>query len=108
MSKCKYCGQEFEQFEHRDDKAYCDAPTCRSKYHQEIGRGYRGKVTQHLIHEDLPWVHPYRCEECGNGFSVNDYAERTGKRTPKYCSQACKQKAYRNRKKVSNDDEPED
>ena len=103
MNKCKYCGAEIEYWEHRDDKIYCDSPSCRSKYHQEVGRGYRGHATAHLVHKELDWVHGYSCEECGDGFSVNDYAQRSGERIPKYCSAKCKQKAYRKRKKVSND-----
>lgn len=98
MKKCKYCGSELP-FPRRDDSDYCDNPSCRSYLHQEIGRGYRGEITTHLIHEEKPWIHPYSCEVCGKGFEVNDYAERGGKRVPKYCSAACKQKAYRQRKK---------
>ena len=103
MKKCKYCGAEIEQFEHRDDKNYCDKSSCRSKYHQEVGRGYRGFATSHLLHKDLEWVHGYICLECGDSFAVNDYAERSGKREPMYCSAKCKQKAYRKRKKLLSD-----
>ena len=100
MKVCKYCGEELP-FPRRDDSGYCDNSTCRSKYHQEIGRGYRGEINHHMIHEDKPWIHPYTCEVCGIGFDVNDYAKRKGKRKPLYCSGACKQKAYRSRHKKS-------
>lgn len=96
--KCKYCGAAIDG-KYRDDRTYCDKSTCRSKYHQEIGRGYRGNVTEHLVHENLQWEHPFACIECGDGFSVNDYALRSGKRVPMYCSAKCKQKAYRRAKK---------
>lgn len=99
MKHCKYCGAEIESSEYRDDKTYCDSSTCRAKYHREIGRGYRGDVTEHLVHENLLWQHNHACAECGSTFFVNDYAERTGERVPLYCSAKCKQRAYRKRKK---------
>lgn len=98
MNRCKYCGEPLP-YKRRDDSAYCNHPSCRSKYHQEIGRDYRGTVTHHLIHEEKPWIHPHTCEQCGVGFDVNDYAERGGKRVPKFCSQKCKQKKYRDDQK---------
>lgn len=96
--ECKYCGAKLNR-EDRDDRTYCDKSTCRSKYHQEIGRGYRGGVTHHLVHEDLSWKHPHTCDQCGKFFFVNDYAQRSGKRVPRFCSSACKMREYRGRKK---------
>lgn len=45
----------------------------------------------HKILEEL-----LRCQECGAGFG------RVSKQKPKFCSNACKQKAYRTRKKNDN------
>ena len=102
--KCKYCGQQttWKNID-RADQAYCrDKSSCRSKYHQEIGRGYRGNVTHHLIHEEKKHIHDHTCAECNEPFEVNDYAQRGGKRIPKFCSAKCKMRDYRRRKKQAN------
>ena len=97
MTKCKYCGAEIDG---RDDISYCrDNATCRSLYHQESGRDYRGDYVSHLVHEIKPHEHGFDCAVCGKEFAVNDYALRGGERAPMYCSRACKQKAYRQRLK---------
>lgn len=94
---CKYCGAKLGKS--RLDKTYCNHPTCRAKYHQDVGRGYRGDVVYHLVHKELAHEHEHKCLCCGQQFEVNDYAERGGKREPMYCSAKCKQKAYRDRKR---------
>jgi len=46
-------------------------------------------------HKDLPHFNCKDCEQCGNQFWYNDYAERGGKRTPKFCSSRCRTRHFR-------------
>lgn len=78
----------------RDDKHFC-SDACGAKYHRDNGSPH--------IHVDLPKQQPRNCEVCGAGFYTNDYADREGQREPLYCSGACRQKAYRLRKKLKKD-----
>ncbi len=86
---CWQCGTEF--IATRDDHHFC-APKCVAAY-------YRDHQNPEYIHAEKAHEHVHFCEECGYPFIVNDYAQRGGKREPKYCSTACKQKAYRKRAK---------
>jgi hypothetical protein len=74
----------------RDDKHFC-GDACKAQYHRENGSPH--------LHVDLPKQQARNCEVCGTGFYTNDYADREGLREPKFCSPACRQKAYRLRKK---------
>lgn len=75
----------------RADKSFC-GPIC-------VAAWYRLRDNPPPIHEEKFRVHWFTCEQCFEDFQVNDYANRGGQRTPKYCSNACKQKAYRKRNK---------
>lgn len=90
---CINCGASFETG--RGDRFFC-TPKCVAQY-------YRTHDNPPNIHSQKAhrWAHV--CEQCGNGFEVNDYAERGGQREPKYCTRACKQKAYRERGKDTQD-----
>lgn len=44
-----------------------------------------------------PQIHTLECEECGEGYTWN--GQGYGPR-PMYCGRACKQRAYRRRKKA--------
>lgn len=74
----------------RTDKQFCDTK-CTAAYHRENDHP--------ILHADLPRNIHFDCEVCGNLVKINEYADRTGKRRALYCSNKCKQKAYRERKK---------
>lgn len=74
----------------RDDKHFC-SDKCTAAYHREH--------TAPHIHADLPRNMRLRCVVCLDWFTVNDYAKRSGQREALYCGSACRQKAYRRRKK---------
>lgn len=74
----------------RDDKRFC-SDVCKAQYHRDNGSPD--------IHRELERELPHACEVCGELFFVNGYAEREGERKPLYCSNKCRQKAYRQRKK---------
>lgn len=84
---CQQCGGVFVA--NRSDAHFCSAK-CTAQY-------YRENPNPDYIHAEKPHTHTFFCEQCGTGFVVNDYAFRSGKRTPKYCSTKCKQAAYRGR-----------
>lgn len=86
---CRQCGKPFKAT--REDHFFCE-PKC-------VAAWYRDNPNPDFIHEEKPHVHTYQCEQCGGFYQVNDYAKRSGQREPKYCSVKCKQKAYRQRTK---------
>lgn len=88
---CLYCGIEFTAT--RTDHYFCCAA--------HVAAYYRAVPNPDYIHAEKEREHWYYCEECGVPFQVNDYAKRAGQRTPKYHSNACKQKAYRARGKAT-------
>lgn len=94
MSKqrfCRQCGQPFTYT--RDDKQF-DSPACVAKF-------YRENPNPQYIHAANMDEYWHECEFCGVEFYVNGYADRGGKRAPKYHSVACKQAAYRARGKAN-------
>ncbi len=94
MSKqrfCRQCGQPFTYT--RDDQQF-DSPACVAKF-------YRENPNPQYIHAANMDEYWHECEYCGVEFFVNGYAERGGKRAPKYHSSACKQAAYRARGKAT-------
>lgn len=84
---CVQCGIGF--LAKRPDHFFCSGK-CVAAY-------YRDNPNPAYIHRELPHDKPHVCEWCGVPYSINDYAERGGKRAPKYCSPKCKQAAYRAR-----------
>lgn len=89
IANCKQCGKTFEQ--KRSDHLFCSAK-C-------VAAHYRDIPNPDMIHAAKEHRNIHYCEECGMPFWTNDYAERGGKRAPKYDSPKCKQKAYRARGK---------
>lgn len=87
LRTCRMCDVPFEQ--KRTDHFFCSGK-CVAAF-------YRKFPNPENIHADLPHDKPHVCEECGLPYNVNAYAERGGARAPKYCSPACKQRAYRKR-----------
>jgi hypothetical protein len=86
---CKQCGNPFEA--NRQDAIFCSGK-CTAKY-------YRDNDNPDYTHAYKQHIHWFVCDECGQGYVVNDYAKRGGKRAPRFCSVKCKQKAYRSRVK---------
>lgn len=85
--KCRNCYEPFEP--KRSDHFFCSG-RCVAAF-------YRTHPNPEMIHEDLSHSIPHFCEQCGQIYHINEYAERTGQRKPKYCSAKCKQAAYRER-----------
>jgi hypothetical protein len=88
---CKRCAKGFEA--KRPDHFFCSG-AC-------VAAWYRENPNPEFIHAEKDHIHDHYCEHCGIPYKVNDYAERGGKREPKYCSPRCKQAAYRVRQKFT-------
>lgn len=86
---CKRCAKGFDA--KRPDHHFCCA-AC-------VAAWYRENPNPEFIHAEKDHIHEHYCEHCGIPYNVNDYAQRGGKREPKYCSPKCKQAAYRQRMK---------
>lgn len=89
FAKCRYCGESFGAM--RSDHYFCCAA--------HVAAYYRENPNPEYIHAEKAHTNRHYCENCGVPFDVNDYAQRGGKRAPKYCSVKCKQAAYRQRQK---------
>lgn len=87
---CRHCGKLLADGV-RSDKVFCSAK-CTAAYHRRKG----DKQYKHQVSNEK---HQHTCEVCGNIFIVNGYAQRKGEREARFCSVACKQKAYRERRK---------
>jgi len=88
---CKRCGMSFDC--KRPDHFFCSG-AC-------VAAWYRENPNPEYIHAEKDHIHDHYCEHCGSPYKVNDYAQRGGKREPKYCSPKCKQAAYRQRQKFT-------
>lgn len=86
---CKQCYVSLK--DKRKDARFC-SPRCAAQWARDTGQ-YRDRY-----HTEKPEDIGEVCEECGAAFFYNDYAERGGKREAKYCSNKCRQRAYRKRK----------
>jgi len=80
---CKRCGKYFSAT--RDDATYCTG-ACGAQ-------GWRNGDT----HTHAEKAHEYvkECDYCHKGFSYNAYAERGGKRAPRFCSAKCRVAQHR-------------
>lgn len=87
VKRCRMCGNMFSS--QRSDAEFC-SPKC-------VAQHYRVNPDPQFMHAENHNMHRFYCEQCTNAFEVNDYAFRGGKRRPKYCSNKCKQAAYRAR-----------
>lgn len=86
---CRRCLNPIEQ--KRDDKQFC-SDRCAAAWAREQGY-YRTR-----FHAEKPeWIKK-NCEWCQTVFEYNEYAMRGGQRVPKFCSNKCRQAAYRARK----------
>lgn len=90
MAETRHCLNCNVPFEAKRSDHYFHNGACKAAY-------YRSHPNPAFRHADLPHDEPHVCEQCGQPFQVNAYAERGGKRKPKYCSPKCKQAAYRAR-----------
>ncbi len=85
---CLNCKRTFEA--ERDDAQFCDA-RCKADFYRKAGA--TGK------HADLNRFKSKHCEFCGNTFWFNAYGDRSGKRVPTYCCDACRLNAFRAKKR---------
>ena len=83
-TSCLNCNVPFEPG--RTDQMFC-SDRCGSAYWKKHGTTHN--------HKDLPHFNCKDCETCGNQFWYNDYAQRGGKREPKFCSSRCRTRAFR-------------
>ncbi|KKN01196.1 hypothetical protein LCGC14_1130100 [marine sediment metagenome] len=74
----------------RADKWFCNE-RCKGNYH------HRNEAPH--IHAELERNIHFPCVVCGNLVKINAYGDRTGQRKAMYCGSACKQRAYRSRKR---------
>jgi len=86
-TSCMQCGKSFDPG--RADQMFC-SNVCGSAWWKAHG-------TTHT-HKDLPHFNSKECEQCGNQFWYNDYAQRGGKRVPKFCSSRCRVRYHRHQK----------
>jgi predicted nucleic acid-binding Zn ribbon protein len=75
----------------RSDKQFC-SDKCGAAWARE--QGYE----RENFHAEKAETNNRYCEQCGTMFHFNDYAKRSGQREAKYCSNKCRQEAYRARK----------
>lgn len=87
LRHCLHCDVQFTA--KRSDH-YFHSGACKAAF-------YRAHPNPEQVHAELPHDEPHVCEQCGQPYRVNAYAERSGQRKPKYCSAKCKQAAYRAR-----------
>jgi len=86
--RCLHCDKV--RYDGRPDQMFCDN-VCRAAYYREHGASGS--------HAPRYRIHSMRCEHCGEWTDYNDYANRGGKRKKKYCSDKCRQAAYRAKRK---------
>ena len=86
---CERCGRKFDF--NRGDARWCSG-ACAAAWARDHGE-FRERT-----HAEKPNVHVKNCAHCGAEFEYNGYADRSGKRVPEYCSNKCRQAAYRARK----------
>lgn len=86
---CENCSQSFAYT--RSDARFC-TPRCAAQWARDHGE------FREDIHAARPNEKVENCHQCGTEFVFNIYADRAGKRQPLYCSNKCRQAAYRARK----------
>lgn len=92
--QCPVCSKLYNA--KRDDKTTC-SPACKQKAHRiEKGRASSYREAAHRGAETKAMQrHELNCQQCGTAIARDgNSASRT-----KYCSAACKQKAYRESRK---------
>lgn len=89
---CKNCHNPI--IDARDDAVFC-GPNCKAAFARN--EGYH----RERFHAERPEMKEKPCEHCGTPFFYNEYAERGGQRVAQYCSNRCRQAAFRARKKES-------
>jgi hypothetical protein len=89
IRKCPICYEKFTT--KREDGIFC-SDRCAAQWARD--EGYK---RQRFHVEKDEWIKK-NCAQCNTIFSYNEYAKRTGARVPQYCSNRCRQAAYRERK----------
>lgn len=91
---CLHCHKQFKP--KRDDAKFC-SDRCAAAWARD--HGYH----RERFHAEKPeWIKK-NCEWCQTIFEYNEYALRGGDRVPKFCSNKCRQAAYRARKAAANE-----
>lgn len=86
---CRRCYVPFKT--KRAETEFC-TDKCAAAWARENG------YERERFHAEKPeWIKK-NCAECGTIFEYNEYAKRAGARVPQYCSNKCRQAAYRARK----------
>jgi len=88
MKRCLNCGAPL--VEGRSDETFC-CGACKAASWRMGGNSD--------THAKKPQEHGSICRNCGKRFSFNDYADRTGQRRKKYCSDSCRVNSYRQKKR---------
>lgn len=92
MSWVKFCRSCLKTFvSKREDAQFC-SDRCAAAWARS--QGYE----RENFHAEKDEHNGGDCEWCGNAFLYNDYANRGGERQAKFCSNKCRQSAYRARK----------
>jgi hypothetical protein len=93
---CENCGNKLH--EGRYDRAFCN-DRCAAAWHRaRTPDGQHARKQPGQVHSEQYRTIEKDCENCGTGFKYNEYADRSGQRVPQYCSNKCRQAAYRARK----------
>ena len=96
--KCKQCGRTMGG--NRSDASFC-SDECKAAWHRDRTSNAQHETKQPGEVHARKWRDAIGyCEHCGSSFAYNDYADRGGQRRPKYCSNNCRQAAFRARKKA--------
>jgi len=94
---CKNCGRPLDGG--RYDRVFCD-DRCGAAYHRAGTPDYaHSDKTPGRDHAQKERTTHGECDWCGADMPYNEYADREGQRVPQYHSNACRQAAYRERKR---------
>lgn len=85
---CDTCGCLYEA--QRKSSKYC-SPACRARKFRGEGKGHNPDRREYAFR----WGN---CEYCGKEFDMGIYSYRGGKRQKRYCSDACRQAAWKAKK----------
>lgn len=80
--ECRNCHKPLPRTK-RNDHWFCSAACCA-----EYARNH-GDYRERFHAEKVRWTER-NCEYCGNVYFTNDYGNRGGQRTPRFCSTKCR------------------
>jgi DnaJ-domain-containing protein 1 len=91
--ECPNCQRTFDA--KRQDNWFC-SDECKAQFKRTYGDN---RERYHAEHQNSYYGF---CAHCSGMFFYNDYAKRGGERSPRFCSDSCRQKAWRAAKKSAN------